>query len=332
MALSPQSNRRLLVGAISLFLLAPGCAEPTAENMARVKRIGCVAGTLLSVAANNFGAHYLQDAARIVSMFSGSSFSPGASEPGVGCADTGPVTSLAGDPGVQQVAVDQGGASEESESFEPDLAQGEPEELAIPSGNLRPRLDVALLRQVAEGGQTLEPIPDGAVLSRAAGDRFQIFLSVPETSYVYVYSVDATAWMQRIHPDPERGQVNPVAAGEQRLLPRPDHFFGLDEHTGNQEIWFLVSRVPRPDVEELLAAFPLDRPRAETELRSRSGEPIYQHISKTTVFARGLVEVGPGAQAVVQDEQGTSFELTPARLFSSASEDEIAFSRWFTSQ
>ena len=332
MTASPTSTRSLLACAIGLALLAPGCADLTEEDMARVKRIGCVAGTLLSVAANNFGGHYLQDAARIVSMFSGSSLSEGSSEPSVGCAGTGPLTSLAGDPGVQQVEAEPGSAFDGSESFEPGIAQGEPEEFAAPSEDLTPRLDVALLRQVAGGDQALEPIQDGAVLSRAADDRFQIFLSVPETSYVYVYAVDSTAWMQRLHPDPERGQVNPVAAGERRLLPRPDHFFGLDEQTGNQEIWFLVSRVPRPDVEEALAAYPLDRPRAETELRSRSGEPIYQHISKTTVFARGLVEVGPGEQAVVQDEQGTPFELTPARLFSAASEDEIAFSRWFTSQ
>jgi hypothetical protein len=200
-------------------------------------------------------------------------------------------------------------------------------------GGFEARLDLALLRKSSAGGQVdLGTIADGDILRRADGDQFQVFFSIPTTSYVYVYAVDSTAWIQRLHPDPERGHHNPVRADERRILPRTDYFYGLDEHEGNQEIWFLVSPEPRPDIDEALAAYPLDRPRPGTELRSRSGEPIYDSISKTRVFARGLVEVGPGESVTVQKADGGGFEVTPARLFSQGSDGDIAFSRWFVSE
>ena len=92
-----------------------------------------------------------------------------------------------------------------------------------------------------------EIMRDGAVLSSADSDTFQILLASSVDAYVYVYAVDSTAWIQRLYPDAERGHQNPVPAGAEILLPRPEHYFGLDEYKGTEEIWFLASPEPREE-------------------------------------------------------------------------------------
>ena len=192
-----------------------------------------------------------------------------------------------------------------------------------------PALDVALLQQQASG--TPVPMVDGATLSRSAGDSFQIFASPTTPSYLYVYAVDATGWIQRLYPDEARGHVNPVSTGQSVQLPRAGFAFGLDEVTGNQEIWFLLSPRPRPDIEAQLAEFPLDRTRPDSQLASRSGAPAYDRMRVPSVLARGLVEVAAAPTTQLATASGQTFAVTPTRLFADTSADELAFSRWFQS-
>jgi hypothetical protein len=173
---------------------------------------------------------------------------------------------------------------------------------------------------------------DGDVLRQAAGDRFQIYLTPATDMYVYVCAVDATAWIQRLYPDASSGHVNPVRAGQPVFLPGPGYSFGLDEYAGVQEIWFLASPHPRPDVEAALSMYPIDRQRPMSQIRSRSGEPEYARVSRASTFSRGLVIVGEGEPAVGISPQGLSNPITPERLFASSSAEEIAFSRWFQHQ
>ncbi len=93
-----------------------------------------------------------------------------------------------------------------------------------------------------------------------------------------------------------------------------------------------MSPQPRPDIEQLLAAYPLDRDRPGSQVRSRSGEPIFERISHASIFTRGLTEVGPGQPATAMNASGESFDVTPTRLFANTSGDEISFTRWFQSE
>lgn len=133
--------------------------------------------------------------------------------------------------------------------------------------------------------------------------------------------------MQRLYPDHARGHTNPVRVNENITLPRPGYYFGLDEYAGMHEIWFLASPHPRPDVDQQLSLFSLDRKRPNTQFQSRSGDPA--RISRASVLARGLVEVGPAPLTQMVASDGSRYDVTPARLFGDVAVGEIAFSRWF---
>ncbi len=189
-------------------------------------------------------------------------------------------------------------------------------------------LDVSLLRSTASGGAFAgTPMPDGEVLRRAAGDQFQIYLAPGFDAFVYIYAVDATGWVQRLYPDDARGHRNPVRMNQEITLPRRGYYFGLDEYAGLHEIWFLASPHPRPDVEQQLSLFSLDRQRPSAQFQSRSGDPA--RISRASVLARGLVEVGPAPLTQMVASDGSNYDVTPARLFGDVAVGEIAFSRWF---
>ena len=396
----------------ALALLATSCAGMTAEDAAHY---GCIAGTMLNVAANNFGGQYLNDAATLVSLFADTRMSaayagvpsgprPGcrpdpaafaASPPPAGSGMYGPapgaypgasgmdptapaygsqgydmsgaqMPGTAGATGMPDAygaqadmgmpdahgAQDATGMQEAGDAF--GSGAGDPAGMedaygaadvqamgfvADPGGmddlpgvdpNIVMResplaLDVALIRH-SEGEGAPTPIADGDVLVRADRDRFQIFVAPVEEAYVYIYAVDSTAWIQRLHPDPERGHANPVQPGADVVLPRPGYFFALDEYEGIQEIWFLASRTPRPDIEQTLAAFPLGRERPASV--SPRG-PGFDRITQPSVLSRGLLEVGPGPPTPVQGGSGADHELTPTRLLARPAAEEIAFSRWF---
>lgn len=340
----------LLPIGILASLLAGGCESITPEQ---ARKLGCIAGTFLSVAANNFGGQYLHDASTLVNLFvsSSSNYLPTQATPGCGPSgsETAAVNWTPEAPEEQGYPVDSSYPQESSYSQDADYP-GQPEyseqsDYPEQTGYSQQAedyreeaqftLDVALVCDRADGGQSgRPPVPmyDGEILRRDAGDRFQIYLAPSFDAYVYIYAVDSTAWGQQIFPDTSRGHRNPVRAGQEIFLPRPGYHFRPDEHKGVQEIWFLVSPRSRPDVEQLLSQYPMDRERPTSAIRSRSGKPAYQRISQASVFARGLEEVGPGSAATVETASGSSFEMTPARLFASSSEDEIAFSRWFESQ
>lgn len=170
-------------------------------------------------------------------------------------------------------------------------------------------------------------MPDGEILRRSAGDQFQIYLAPGFDAFIYIYAVDATGWVQRLYPDHARGHTNPVRVNENITLPRPGYYFGLDEYAGMHEIWFLASPHPRPDVDQQLSLFSLDRKRPNTQFQSRSGDPA--RISRASVLARGLVEVGPAPLTQMVASDGSRYDVTPARLFGDVAVGEIAFSRWF---
>lgn len=387
MSNSTSRRSRVTATCIASTAFVWSCASVTTEDAARW---GCVAGTFLNVAATNFGAHYVHDAATLVNLFAGTDLKLAANNNDSGCSIFNVPDNVfgLGEASSEGEEEEPGGSAEESgESFEaeagdfaeydqsgfdssaetesfgfdqgfeqemgsdwpesPEMYEGygemdsaeEPESFqefgseSSMNEAPEPRLEVALLRAVDFGGEmSLEPIQDGATLRRAEGDRFQIFFSVPRESYVYAYAVDATAWMQRLFPDPERGHANPVLPWNEVLLPREGYFFGLDEHPGNQEIWILVSDTPRPEIEQLLADYPLGRERPETQLRSRSGKPVYDRVTRSTILRRGLVEIGPGQPTQVGVSEGSDSTVTPDRLFTATAGDDLAISRWFVSE
>ena len=63
-------------------------------------------------------------------------------------------------------------------------------------------------------------------------------------------------------------------------------------------------------------------------MTSRSADA--PRISRASVFARGLIEVGAAPTISMNLAGGAVQNVTPARLFGDVAVGEIAFSRWFS--
>jgi hypothetical protein len=133
-----------------------------------------------------------------------------------------------------------------------------------PAGEPEPEplaLEADILRAVrSDERKVLESVEDGAVLRDAAsdpagvGDRFRVTFRANQKCWVYVLAIDATAWAVPLFPNPQAtGATNPAVAGKAYVSPDGDIWLELDEFRGIEHIYFLASRVQRPDIEELFA-------------------------------------------------------------------------------
>jgi hypothetical protein len=202
-----------------------------------------------------------------------------------------------------------------------------------PVGRLRTRgaaLEVAMVHRRV-GSEDLAPMADGALLRRGLGDAFQVVVRPAQATHLYVYVVDATGWIQRIHPEPALGLANPIPAGHAVVMP-PHGLFGLDEVEGVHEVWFLASAEPRPDVEAVLAAHSLERPRPMPELRDRSGAPVFERMVHPSTFTRGITLVATGGAVALGAADGTPTPVPSELLFAGEGAQEVAFVRWFVSE
>jgi len=167
----------------------------------------------------------------------------------------------------------------------------------------------------------------GQVLSREQGDVFQIYASPSARMHLYIYAVDATGWIQQLHPV-GAGKDQAVPAGETLFLPARNRFYGLDDVPGVQQIFVMSSPAARPDVESMLARFPLDRERPDSEVKTRSGESVYEHVEQAIVLARGLQGVSWG-EARIPNRSGEAFGRQAPRFRLDSSGDAAAISTWF---
>ena len=321
--------------AIPLLAMAMsvGCAN---VDPAQVASLTCMAGSMLAVAGDNFGKAYLSNAATMMSAFAGVQYGQ------VGCGNPRAYAGSAGGyPNSQYPQAGQGypppqqypdtGQSYPPPQQYPDTGQSYPPpayETTRRGATAAPSLDVGLFRQVRRDGGT-EPalLKSGEVLSGERGDVFQIYVSPSAPTYLYVYAVDATGWIQQLHPSGPASDVSLPAGGE-LFLPGRDQFYGLDDVPGVQQIFVMASRLARPDVEAQLARFPLGRARPASELRTRSGEPGYESVTQATVLARGLRRA-VAADVRIPNASGESFELKTPRFLLNPENGSAVFSMWF---
>ncbi len=187
-----------------------------------------------------------------------------------------------------------------------------------------------MFRQVPrDGGAEPALLKSGAVMKGGErGDVFQIYASPSAPTYLYVYAVDATGWIQQLYPSESTADVS-LPAGAELFLPGRDQFYGLDEIPGVQQIFVMASQTERSEIAAQLAQFPLGRARPNSELRTRSGEPAYESVTQATVLARGVLRA-PAAEARISNASGESFERLTPRFLLNPGQDSAVFSMWFT--
>jgi hypothetical protein len=190
-------------------------------------------------------------------------------------------------------------------------------------------MDVALLaqRRNADGSVRLEPIEDGAILRDGrgdplAGDKIKIFFRANCACHVYIIGTDATGYVTRIFPDPDSVLTNPVQPDREYLLPEGNDWWGLDEQRGVEQIHFLASFRPRPDIEEIIA-------RMATQPRQVPAD--YQSVTKPAIIpdTRGLVKVSDARPVSIQPAANSAQEIIPTAFLTTAPGIDLVITRWF---
>jgi len=112
--------------------------------------------------------------------------------------------------------------------------------------------------------------------------------------------------LARIFPDAASRQGNPVRANEQVLVPEGTAWYGLDQYKGTEQVLFIASRQPRPDIEGSLTQL------AQTSRASLSREfrPVREPALPDPA-SRGLVRVQMSAPTFVRSETGQQYSFTP---------------------
>ena len=305
----------LAVPALALSM-SMGCAN---VDPSQVTSLTCIAGSMLAAGGQNFGKAYLSNAATMMSAFAGVPYGQ------IGCGNPG----FAGRYQNSQYSQADPGYPPQQQ---PNTAYGYPPPAYGVTGrdaSVGSALDIGLFRQVpSEGGAEPALLKSGQVLSGGErGDVFQIYASPSAPTYLYVYAVDATGWIQQLHPSDSTADVS-LPAGAELFLPGRDQFYGLDEVPGVQQIFVMASQLARPDIEAQLAHFPLGRARPESALRTRSGEPGYESVTQATVLARG-VRRAPAAEVRIPNASGESFERKTPRFLLNPEQGSAVFSMWF---
>ena len=191
-------------------------------------------------------------------------------------------------------------------------------------------LDVAILAQRASdrAAQRNEPVPirDGEVLRDGGsdprnGDVVKFSFRANCDCYIYVIGVDGTGYVARIFPE-KSGK--PVRAGQQYVVPQGTNWYGLDQYKGTEQVFFIASRGPRPDIEKSLQQL------AQTSRSSLSRDyrPV-REAALPDLATRGLVKVNMGTKSTVSSQSGRPYSFTPQAFAAQPGTDDVVVTRWF---
>jgi hypothetical protein len=183
-------------------------------------------------------------------------------------------------------------------------------------------------RAFVEGKERMVEFEDGAVLLDGRGenveDRFRLYFSPSEDSYVYIVGVDAVGRVQPLFPRHFPDQTNPIRAGERVLLPDGTNWYGLDEFSGIQHIFVRASRAPNKDLEMQLTLFAATPPPAlpTTGKIFTVSEAMTQHVQ-----GRGIT--GIEGEAVKLPAEIGELEFRPTRQQAEDATQDVAAVRYF---
>jgi len=182
----------------------------------------------------------------------------------------------------------------------------------------RLQVDIDVLKEAYVGGryQALS-VADGDVLTRQ--DNYKVAFRANTSCYVYIVQLDATGKMDPIFPGAYAGASNPVQAGTLYTVPANGQWFFLDQNTGIETIYFIVSQTRRPDLDRLVQQFAQTNP----TLVQLSPLSLQQNVS----FTRGIAGVRPGDKQPVSFQNGSQGQYSSTQFTSSA--EELVLTRWF---
>jgi uncharacterized protein DUF4384 len=187
-------------------------------------------------------------------------------------------------------------------------------------------VDVAMVRQKQTAkGKEVVLMNDGEVLkdggaNKEAGDRFKIVVRTNCDCYLYITSIDGSGWAEPVFPVKDGKTPNPVKQDQEYAFPEGPQWFSLDQVKGIETFYVVASANRRTDLEESMAALA-----AET----RPPVKIVAKVEEPPVIPRGVGFVNTRGIIKVQDETGTSTQVTPLSYAASQPGQDVTVTRWF---
>ena len=187
-------------------------------------------------------------------------------------------------------------------------------------------VDVAMVRQKKTAkGKEVVLMNDGEVLkdggaNKEAGDRFKIVVRTNCDCYLYITSIDGSGWAEPVFPLKDSQTQNPVKKDQEYAFPEGPNWYTLDQIKGIETFYVVASGNRRTDLEESMAVLA-----AET----RPLVKIVAKVEEPPVIPRGVGAVNTRGIITVQDETGTSIQVTPLSYSAGQPGQDVTVTRWF---
>ncbi len=190
------------------------------------------------------------------------------------------------------------------------VIQEQPKEQAESNQTDTPlRVEVNYVYRSALGGEFL-PLQDGTVLY--SGDQYKIIFTPAETCSIYLFQRDSSDALVQLFPMQSWGgdtlnNFNPVQAGTTYYIPQQDKSFMLDNRTGAERLYLLVSREPNLALEQLAETHSKSRAKSIIlEFSQEDAQKVADLINEvSTIHGRQrLITVPVAQQSVVSWQEG----------------------------
>ena len=161
---------------------------------------------------------------------------------------------------------------------------------------------------------------DGDTLS--ATDNYKIQISCNTDCWAYVAQMDATGKVDPILPSGFVNVSNPLTANELYSLPEGNNWFYLDDNIGVEQIYFIVSRTPRADIEAVFTQF--------ESINKNLVQKSTIKVQKPFVLTRGIQGIRAAQEQMVTTRNGKRMTYEPTQLESLGG--DVVITRWFNHQ
>jgi hypothetical protein len=187
-------------------------------------------------------------------------------------------------------------------------------------------VDVALVRQKQTAkGKEVVLLNDGDVLTdgggkKDAGDKFKLVVRTNCDCYVYIVSIDGSAWAEPVFPAKAGTTTNPVKKDQEVAFPEGPYWFSLDQIKGIETFYVVASANRRTDLEESMAKMA-----AET----RPAGPIVAKVEEPPIIPGGVGSTKTRGIITVKDEAGSGTQVTPLSYVAGQPGQDVTVTRWF---
>jgi hypothetical protein len=162
--------------------------------------------------------------------------------------------------------------------------------LTVPAAPLSLTMNLIGQRKEPDGQYIEVVVKEGSVLR--SGDQFQVQVETNKPCHLFVLFFDSHGQTSQLFPDPKMEKPGFIKAGQKIAVPDKDLWFRLDEHTGTETVYALVSEEPLSDIAGLLRK--MEKAAADDHVR-----PSHKHAEAIQIVQRRAGGSNSGKAATV---------------------------------